>query len=61
VAVLAIGLVFRCIAAFLAVFGLGLKLKEKLFIPIAWLPKATVQVISYTFNFIIRKLSPSIL
>ena len=43
-AVLAIGLVFRSIAAYLIVFGLKLTFREKLFIAIVWLPKATVQV-----------------
>jgi solute carrier family 9B (sodium/hydrogen exchanger), member 1/2 len=43
-AVLCIGLTFRVIASFLVVFGLGLTLREKLFVPLAWLPKATVQV-----------------
>ena len=42
-AVLAIGLVIRMVASFLAVFRLGLNMREKLFIPLAWLPKATVQ------------------
>ena len=42
--VLCIGLILRIIASFLAVFGLGLTLREKFFIPLAWLPKATVQV-----------------
>lgn len=32
------------VVSFLAVFGTNLNLKERLFIPIAWLPKATVQV-----------------
>jgi hypothetical protein len=31
------------IASFLVVLGAGFNLKEKLFIPFAWLPKATVQ------------------
>ncbi len=44
VAVLFIGLSVRIIISFLAVFRLGLNMKEKLFIPLAWLPKATVQV-----------------
>ena len=44
IAVLCIGLITRCIVAFLAVFRLGLNWKETFFIPIAWLPKATVQV-----------------
>ncbi|KAL8591353.1 hypothetical protein ACOMHN_052619 [Nucella lapillus] len=42
-AVLGIGLGVRCCVAFLAVFGTNLNTKEKLFIPFAWLPKATVQ------------------
>jgi len=44
---LVIGLIFRLLASFLAVFGAGFTLKEKFFIPIAWLPKATVQVVGY--------------
>lgn len=40
---LTIGLVVRMVVSFLAVFGTNLNLKERLFIPIAWLPKATVQ------------------
>ena len=43
-AVLLIGLVFRLLVSFLAVFRAGFNMKEKLFIPLAWLPKATVQV-----------------
>jgi len=43
-AVLCIGLVIRIITSFLVVFGLGLTLREQLFVAIAWLPKATVQV-----------------
>jgi len=43
-AVLAIGLVLRVITSFLVVFGLGLTLREQLFVALAWLPKATVQV-----------------
>ncbi|XP_067937026.1 sodium/hydrogen exchanger 9B2-like [Watersipora subatra] len=44
-AVLLIGLVGRVIVSFLAVLGSGFTLKEKLFIPLAWLPKATVQAL----------------
>ena len=44
VAVLAIGLAFRALVSYLAVLGTDLSFKERLFIPIAWLPKATVQV-----------------
>ena len=43
-AVLAIGLAFRALVSYLAVLGTDLNFKERLFIPIAWLPKATVQV-----------------
>ncbi|XP_076458394.1 sodium/hydrogen exchanger 9B2-like [Babylonia areolata] len=43
VAVLAIGLTVRCAVAFLSVFGTNLNMKERLFVPLAWLPKATVQ------------------
>jgi hypothetical protein len=42
--VLLIGLIFRCLAAFIAVLGLGFNVKERLFVTVAWLPKATVQV-----------------
>lgn len=44
VAVLAIGLFVRVIVSFLAVLKAGLTVREMLFIPLAWLPKATVQV-----------------
>ncbi|XP_005112307.1 sodium/hydrogen exchanger 9B2 isoform X2 [Aplysia californica] len=43
IAVLAIGLSLRVVVSFLAVFGTDLNLKERFFIPFAWLPKATVQ------------------
>ncbi|XP_076454012.1 sodium/hydrogen exchanger 9B2-like [Babylonia areolata] len=43
IAVLAIGLGVRCLVAFLAVLGTNLNVKERLFVVIAWLPKATVQ------------------
>lgn len=43
VVVLVIGLAFRSIVAYLAVMRTDLNLKERLFVPIAWLPKATVQ------------------
>lgn len=42
-AVLVIGLAFRVVASLVSVLGLGLNKKEKIFIPFAWLPKATVQ------------------
>jgi len=43
-AVLCIGLVLRLITSFFVVMGLGLSLREQLFVAVAWLPKATVQV-----------------
>ncbi|KAG1694103.1 Sodium/hydrogen exchanger 9B2 [Nymphon striatum] len=43
IAVLSIGLFFRIIASFFVVLGAGLTIKERLFIALAWLPKATVQ------------------
>ena len=43
-AVLFIGLVMRIITSFLVVFGLGLRIREQVFVALAWLPKATVQV-----------------
>ncbi|XP_061664998.1 sodium/hydrogen exchanger 9B2 isoform X3 [Syngnathoides biaculeatus] len=42
-AVIAVGLVVRLVATFALVHGAGFALKEKLFIAVAWLPKATVQ------------------
>nr|XP_057921713.1 sodium/hydrogen exchanger 9B2 [Doryrhamphus excisus] len=43
VAVIGIGLLLRLLATFVLVHGAGFVLKERLFIAIAWLPKATVQ------------------
>ena len=43
IAVLAIALVIRMIGTYLAVMGGALNVKEKIFMAIAWLPKATVQ------------------
>ena len=42
-AVLAIGLTIRIIVSYLAVMGGDLSLKERIFVALAWLPKATVQ------------------
>ncbi|KAJ8008597.1 hypothetical protein DPEC_G00106540 [Dallia pectoralis] len=42
-ACLTVGLVIRLIVTFLMVFFGGFNMKEKLFISVAWLPKATVQ------------------
>lgn len=44
VAVLVSGLLVRCSVTFLAVLRSGLNLKEQIFVSLAWIPKATVQV-----------------
>lgn len=43
IATLVVGLSFRMLVAFFTVFGTNLNLKEKFFVGLAWLPKATVQ------------------
>ena len=43
IAVLIIGLSIRIVVSFLAVLGGDLTLKERIFVALAWLPKATVQ------------------
>eukprot|EP00794_Sanderia_malayensis_P012817 gene12817-14130_t len=43
IATLIIGLVFRITCTYFVVFGNNLTVKERLFIALAWLPKATVQ------------------
>jgi hypothetical protein len=43
-ATLGIGLAIRLVVSFFSVFGTDLNIRERLFIPIAWFPKATVQV-----------------
>lgn len=51
-----IGLVIRVLVTYLLVHFAGFNLKEKLFIAIAWLPKATVQVcvcVRHPENFVI--------
>ncbi|XP_060581305.1 sodium/hydrogen exchanger 9B2-like [Ruditapes philippinarum] len=42
-ATLGIGLAIRLVVSFFSVFGTDLNIRERLFIPIAWFPKATVQ------------------
>lgn len=37
------GVVIRCSIAFFVTFGAGLSVKDRLFIALAWMPKATVQ------------------
>ena len=44
IATLAIGLVLRILVTYSVLFGNNLNVKEKLFIALSWLPKATVQV-----------------
>ena len=46
---LLIGITVRFAATFLASIGENLNIKEKIFICISWLPKATVQVCNYNF------------
>lgn len=41
--IIAFGLVFRMVGVFISVFGNALETKEKLFVGIAYMPKATVQ------------------
>ena len=53
IATLLIGLTVRIAISMLAVTGAKLNLKEKIFVAIAWLPKATVQV-RYTISYLIR-------
>lgn len=43
---LAIGLLVRVLFTFVCVLCAGFNFKEKLFIALAWLPKATVQVLN---------------
>jgi len=43
VCLIIIGVAFRVCAAYFATFGAGLRFKERLFIALAWMPKATVQ------------------
>jgi len=43
VAVIVGGVIVRSLAAFFATYGAGLSTKERVFIALAWMPKATVQ------------------
>ncbi|XP_039206624.1 sodium/hydrogen exchanger 9B2-like [Crotalus tigris] len=43
IAVLVVGLIARVTATFILVFFAGFELKERIFIALAWIPKATVQ------------------
>lgn len=38
-----LGLTVRMVVAYLTVVGTDLNVKERIFIPLAWFPKATVQ------------------
>ena len=44
VVLIVVGLVLRTVASFLSSLGNKFSLKEMIFISIAWIPKATVQV-----------------
>uniref|UniRef100_A0A2C9K2F1 Cation/H+ exchanger transmembrane domain-containing protein n=1 Tax=Biomphalaria glabrata TaxID=6526 RepID=A0A2C9K2F1_BIOGL len=55
IAVLVIGLVFRISVSFLSVFFTNLNYKERLFVAMAWLPKATVQAAIGTVAFDLAK------
>ena len=57
IASLVISLVIRLITTYLGLLGNDLNLKERLFIAIAWLPKATVQV-SLIAKLFLRLLNP---
>lgn len=46
---LCVSLVFRMLTSFLVVMGGQLNLRERLFVALAWLPKATVQVRGFAF------------
>ena len=50
-ATLAVGLVLRILVTYAVVFGNELKVKEKIFIALSWLPKATVQVNIMTIQY----------
>lgn len=56
---LVVSLVIRLITTYLGLLGNDLNLKERLFIAIAWLPKATVQVslIAKSFRRLLNPLS----
>ena len=52
-----VGLVFRLTVAVIAVTGNKFTIKEKAFVAISWLPKATVQVsMSYRIDCVFEKL-----
>lgn len=51
VATLCVGLLVRVLVTFCVVLFAGFNMKEKIFISLAWMPKATVQV-SLDKNFI---------
>ena len=49
--ILFIGLAIRMMVAMVTVVGQGLNMKEKVFVALAWFPKATVQVRYLEFRF----------
>ena len=46
IATLAIGLAVRSVVSFTVTLGTGFNLKERIFITLTWLSKATVQVLN---------------
>jgi len=51
VGVIIIGVAFRTLFAFIAMFKSGLSKKEQLFVALSWLPKATVQAAFCSFPY----------
>ena len=47
IGIICIGLLVKIIASFISVSFCGFNCKEKLFLSLAWIPKATVQVIFF--------------
>jgi Kef-type K+ transport system membrane component KefB len=57
IGIVAIGVCFRTVMAFIAMFKAGLSRKEQLFVALSWLPKATVQAAfcAYPYDKIMSK------
>ena len=57
IGIVAIGVSFRTLMAFIAMFKAGLSRKEQLFVALSWLPKATVQAAfcAYPYDKIFSK------
>ena len=48
IGIMLLGLLLRSVCGFFSAYGRDLNIKEKLFIAISWLPKATVQAALYS-------------